>query len=113
MRFFYWRMYNKGMKINEVGLEDLKRELKNQLPFLRKRYSVNSLGVFGSFVKGQQKSRSDVDLLVTFSETPGLFKFIEMENYLSDLLGKKVDLVMKDALKPEIGRRILNEVEQI
>ena len=101
------------MKSNDLNLEDLKRELKNQLPFLRKKYLVSSLSIFGSYVKGQQKSKSDVDLLVIFSETPGLLKFIEMENYLSDLLGLKVDLVMKDALKPEIGKRILNEVQQI
>ena len=101
------------MNSNDLNLEDIKRELKNQLPFLRKKYLVSSLSIFGSFVKDQQKPKSDVDLLVIFSETPGLFKFIEMENYLSDFLGIKVDLVMKDALKPEIGKRILNEVQQI
>ena len=49
-------------------------------------------------------------MLVEFYETPGLLRFIAMENYLSDLLGVKVDLVMKDALKPAIGKRILAEV---
>ena len=52
---------------------------------------------------------SDLDLLVTFDETPNLLKFIGMENHLADLLGVKVDLVMKDALKPRIGKRILSE----
>ena len=71
---------------------------------------VKSLGVFGSFVKGEQTENSDLDLLVEFNETPGLLRFIAMENYLSDLLGVKVDLVMKDALKSAIGKRILAEV---
>ena len=63
-----------------------------------------------SYVKGKQTKDSDLDLLVEFYETPGLLRFIAMENYLSDMLGVKVDLVMKDALKPAIGKRILAEV---
>ena len=56
---------------------------------------------------------SDLDLLVSFDDTPGLLKFIEMENYISDLLGVKVDLVMREALKPGIDERILKEVALI
>ena len=54
-----------------------------------------------------------MDILVTFSETPSLFKFIELENFLSDNLGIKVDLVMRDALKPAIKKRILSEVIKV
>jgi len=71
---------------------------------------VKSLGVFGSYVRQEQSTGSDLDLLVTFYEPPGLLKFIELENYLTDLSGIKVDLVMQDALKPRIGERILSEV---
>ena len=56
---------------------------------------------------------SDLDLLVRFHRTPGLIRFIELENYLSDLLGVRVDLVMAEALKPNIGQRVLAEVEPI
>ena len=77
---------------------------------MAKQYHVESLGVFGSYVRNEQKADSDLDLLVTFSKTPGLLRFIELENHLSDLLGIKVDLVMKDALKPNIGKHILREV---
>lgn len=84
--------------------------LQRQMPKLRDRYQVESLGVFGSFVRQEQLPDSDLDLLVTFRETPGLLRYIELENYLSDLLGVQVDLVMKDALKPHIGKRILEEV---
>jgi len=84
--------------------------LRRQLPLLAERYQVESLGVFGSYVRHDQSPESDLDVLVTFYEPPGLLKFIELENYLSDVLGVKIDLVMKDALKPRIGERILQEV---
>ena len=84
--------------------------LRQLLPRLMELYLVKSLGVFGSYVRGEQKKGSDLDMLVEFYEPPGLLKFIEMEHYLSDILGVKVDLVMKDALKPAIGRHILKEV---
>ena len=47
---------------------------------------------------------------MTFAVTPGLFRFVELENHLTDLLGVKVDLVMRDALKPAIGQRVLAEM---
>jgi hypothetical protein len=84
--------------------------LRQNLPFLGERYQVESLGVFGSYVRNVQRVDSDLDLLVTFRRPPSLLQFIELENYLSDLLGVKVDLVMKDTLKHRIGKRILREV---
>jgi hypothetical protein len=83
--------------------------LRENLPFLRERYLVESLGIFGSFVRDDQRAESDLDLLVSFRKPPSLLKFIELENYLSDL-GIRVDLVMKDTLKRRIGKRILQEV---
>ena len=84
--------------------------LRQHLPELREKYSVSYIGIFGSYIRGEQTKDSDLDILVQFEKTPGLLKYIELENYLSDLLGVKVDLVMKSALKPNIGKRILNEV---
>jgi len=92
------------------NLAQLKRALRRQLPSLADRFGVKSLGVFGSYVRQEEGEGSDLDVLVEFHETPGLFKFIELENHLTDLLGVRVDLVMKDALKPRIGQRILQEV---
>ncbi len=83
--------------------------LRRALPELALHYSVKSLAVFGSYARNEQRSGSDLDLLVEFVEPPSLLKFIEIENNLSDLLGIKVDLVMKDALKPRIGARVLSE----
>ena len=84
--------------------------LRRQLPKLQTRFRVRYLGVFGSYVQGTPRRGSDLDVLVDFAEEPSLFEFIELERYLSTLLGVKVDLVMKAALKPLIGRQILSEV---
>ena len=94
----------------QLSLKNVLSTLQAQMPYLSDKYYVESLGVFGSFVKNVQDEESDLDLLVTFHEVPGLLKFLELENYLSDQLGVKVDLVMKTALKPKIGQRILSEV---
>jgi len=96
--------------MNQPELAKVQKKLQEQFPYLVERYNVESLGIFGSYVRHQQNPDSDLDLLVTFREAPGLLKFLELENYLSDVLGIKVDLVMKNALKPRIGARILNEV---
>lgn len=61
-------------------------------------------------MRGEQEPESDLDILVEFEEAPSLFEYIRLEDYLSGILGVKVDLVMKSALKPAIGKRILYEV---
>ena len=88
----------------------LAKLLREALPELAERYSVESLGVFGSYARNEQGTQSDLDVLVEFGETPSLLRFIELEGRLEELLGVRVDLVMKDALKPWIGKRILEEV---
>ena len=92
-----------------LSLEKILEILRQQIPMLMERYSVERLEVFGSYVRSEQKSDSDLDILVTFKEDPSLLTLIAIENYLSDLLGVKVDLVMKDSLKPKIGQQILRE----
>ena len=78
---------------------------------LQRRFGIRSLGVFGSYVRGEQKRGSDLDLLVEFDDRAlSLFDFVEIEHYMSDLLGVKVDLVEKSTLKPVIGRHVLAEV---
>lgn len=77
------------------------------------QYNVKYIGLFGSYIRGEQTPESDLGILVEFSKTPTLFQFINLENYLSDNLGIKVDLVMKDSLKPNIGKHILNEVRTV
>jgi hypothetical protein len=98
---------------SQFNLSQLKEKLHEQLPFLSEKYRVKSLGVFGSYVRDQQRPDSDLDVLVTFEKLPSLLKFIELENYLTDKLGIKVDLVLKDSLKPRIGERLAGEVISI
>ena len=92
------------------NVETIKRILIQHKADLRQKFKVKTIGVFGSYVRGEQKRNSDVDILVEFEEPIGLFEFMELENHLSDLLDVKVDLVSKKALKPHIGEHILAEV---
>ena len=73
-------------------------------------YHVRSLALFGSMARNEAGPDSDVDLLVEFNEDPSLLGFIHLEHELGDLLGIKVDLVLKRALKPGIDRRVLAEL---
>ena len=91
-------------------LQTILSVLRQKLPFIRTQYDVNLLGVFGSYRRGEQTPTSDLDLLVAFRETPGLLKYIELEHYLSDLIGVKVDLSMGDALKARVGENAQQEV---
>ena len=93
-------------------LQSIQATLRQHLPEVQQKYRVRQIGVFGSFVRGEQTESSDIDVLVEFDPTArfGLLTFCQLENELSDLLNRKVDLVMKDGLKPRIGERILEEV---
>jgi predicted nucleotidyltransferase len=74
------------------------------------KYGVKEIGIFGSYLREEQKETSDIDILVEFIRPVGMLTFINLKNYLSDLFGINVDLVMKKALKPRIGQKILSEV---
>ena len=97
-------------------LDSLQRMLREMLPDLRARYGVRYLGVFGSYATGRQTKRSDVDLLVDFDESAddlSLFQFVALEQELGKAVGHKVDLVERSALKPFIGKRVLEEVNPV
>jgi predicted nucleotidyltransferase len=96
-------------------LKEIKTQLETLKPLLGEQYGVETIGVFGSYIRGEQTKKSDVDILVTFREGahPGFFKFLEIEEFLAKELGVKVDLVTKDALKPYIGKHILEEVVMV
>jgi hypothetical protein len=99
--------------MNMKKIEEIKSKLEELKPILKEKFKVKSIGVFGSYISGKEKEKSDLDILVEFEEPVSLLKFIELENYLSDSIGVKVDLVMKSALKPRIGKHILEEVVNI
>lgn len=87
--------------------------IRNSKPVLETRYGVKRLGLFGSYVRNQQRKKSDIDLLVAFHREIDLFEFLELREFLEAELHNKVDLVMESALKPTIGKRILAEVEYV
>ncbi len=91
-------------------IEEIRKTLKDHKDNLRNEYGVTEIGIFGSYVKGMQKESSDIDILIEFRRAVGLIAFVRLKNRLTELLGIRVDLVMKKALKPKIGERILNEV---
>ena len=91
-------------------LEAKLKRLKEIKPEIEKNYFVKQIGVFGSYIRNEEKSGSDLDILVEFYKPIDIFKFIELERFLSQALNIKVDLVSKNALKPFIGRKILKEL---
>ncbi len=92
------------------SLAEKKRLLQKAFPQLQHRYGVRQLWLFGSHVRGEQTTKSDLDVLVDFTVPPTLFQFVRLQDELSDLLGISVDLVMKTALKQQIGEQILSEM---
>ncbi|GBD88235.1 nucleotidyltransferase domain protein [bacterium BMS3Abin03] len=95
------------------NLLNIKNKLRTELPKLKKEFNVKTIEVFGSYIKNKQTKKSDIDLLITFTITPGLLKFIALENYLSDLLQIKVDLIMKNSIKQRLRKNILSETVKI
>jgi len=89
--------------------EDILKTMKKELPYLKEKFKVKSIGIFGSYARGEQTKTSDIDMLVEFDAPVGFFKFIDLENYLSKKLRVKVDLVTPDALKPLIKPQIIEE----
>ena len=98
------------MEDKTKSIQKIKRILSSHKKDLSAEYGVREIGIFGSYVKDENKKKSDIDILVELDKPMGFFKFIRLERYLSELLGAKVDLVTKNALKPHIGKRILSEV---
>ena len=93
-------------------LSEIKQILREQEPYLQDAFGVHIVGVFGSYVRQEERSDSDIDVLVELERPPrlSLIDLVELEYYLSDLLEAKVDIAIKANLRKRIGRRILDEV---
>lgn len=98
------------MSSTRQSLGDIRRILKENFELLREKYNIREIGVFGSYVRGEQKKKSDVDILVEFEEPVSLLKLVSLENYLTDFIGVDVDLIPKEDIRPELKERILKEV---
>lgn len=90
-------------------LEDIKKILLENKQILKEKYKVKTLAIFGSYVRGEQKKSSDIDILVEFEQPVG-FLFFHLERYLEEILGIKVDLVTIDAIKPNRVKYILKDL---
>jgi uncharacterized protein len=95
------------------ALQEIKQIISAHKRQLADDYHVSTIGIFGSYVSGLSSENSDIDILVEFEKPVGFVKFIRLENYLSNLIGVKVDLVTKKALKPYMGQNILRELESV
>lgn len=95
-----------------MDLGEVKEVLSSQKQVLLDKFKVKEIGVFGSYVRGEQEELSDIDILVDFAEPVG-WEFIDLLEYLEDVLGRKVDLVTPDALRPQFKERILREVAYV
>ena len=89
--------------------KDIEKLLTNNKPILKKRFHVEKIGIFGSYARGEQTEHSDIDILVTFSSPIG-WEFVDLKEYLEEILGRSVDLVTIPALKPQMKDDILREV---
>lgn len=96
-------------------LTEIKSRLQAQKPYLYEKYGVTEIGIFGSYVRGEQKPDSDIDILVELTDPPriSLLGLVDLQYYLSDLLGMEVDVAVKRNLRKRIGQRILSEVQPV
>ncbi|MGM0405901.1 MAG: nucleotidyltransferase family protein [Thermoplasmatota archaeon] len=90
-------------------LEEIKRKLREHKPYLKEKYNVKKIGIFGSYVHGDQAGSSDIDLLVEFSEPIG-WEIVDLKEELETLLDRPIDIVTKDALKPRLKTQIMEDV---
>lgn len=94
------------------SIEEVKEIIVQNQVILEQKYKVKSLAFFGSFVRGEQKKGSDIDVMVEFSEPVGLL-FVHLADYLEEILGMKVDLLTPEAVKPNRRKYIMDELEYV
>ncbi|RPH83422.1 MAG: nucleotidyltransferase [Desulfobacteraceae bacterium] len=97
------------MECTNVNRAEILKKLADHRVELKSRFAVSSLSIFGSVARGYATEESDLDILVSFQETPGLLKFLELKAHLENLFQCRVDLVTKNALKKQLREQILKE----
>jgi len=96
-----------------TNFEEIREVIQKHKNELREQYGLKEIGIFGSYVRGEQKEESDLDILVELEKPVGFVRFLKLEKALTQLLGLHVEIVTKKALKPHIGKRILQEVKYV
>lgn len=102
--------------MNNLNIVEIKKILEKNNNYLRQTFHVREIGIFGSFVKGEEKTDndSDIDILIAFNKGyKDFFNYMRLKYYLEDILGREVDLVIKEAVKPRLKERIFREVEYV
>jgi predicted nucleotidyltransferase len=99
---------------SEMDADNIFIKIEGNLPYLKRVYHIKKIGIFGSFIRGEQTENSDIDLLVEFEKGHSdLFNYMRLKDYLERLLGRKVDMVLKKALRPQLRENIFSEVKYI
>lgn len=96
-------------RIMQKSLDDVKQQLQALKPTLKKRFKVETVDIFGSYARGVQTEKSDIDILVTYSEGADLLLVAGLRRYLRRKMRVKVDVVSKKYLNPLIKDHVLNE----
>ena len=97
-------------KVKVTSLDEIKDVIDKHRSELRRQFHVDKIGVFGSYARGDQKKRSDIDFLVTFEKTISLFDHVDLTIYLKELMGCKVDVIPHDNLRPELREYVLKDL---
>ncbi|MGQ4915341.1 MAG: nucleotidyltransferase family protein [Candidatus Asgardarchaeia archaeon] len=99
--------------MRHINLDEILKILKRHKEELKRKFKVKEIGIFGSYVRGEETKDSDIDILVEFEEVPDFFDFIKLERYLEEILGFKVDLQTRDSISPYIRKHIEREVKYV
>ncbi|AEP12689.1 putative nucleotidyltransferase [Chloracidobacterium thermophilum B] len=102
--------FRRGKVVAMAGdVQSLLRQLEGVAEEIRRRYRAEIVGIFGSYVRGEQRETSDLDVLVRFTPGATLFDLVGLADFLEERLGIRVDIVPVDALREEIRDRVLQE----
>ena len=97
-------------KVKVTSLDEIKELIQQHKPELKRQFHVVKIGVFGSYARGTQKKRSDIDFLVSFDKAISLFDHVDLTIYLKGIMGHKVDVVQSDNLRPELREYVLQDL---
>lgn len=97
-----------------MDANEIERKLEEKKVHIKRVFHIREIGIFGSFIRGEQNASSDIDVIVEFEKGhKDFFNYMRLKHYLEELLGRKVDLVIKNAVKPRLRKRIFSEVEYV
>ena len=97
-----------------MNIKLIETKLEEKKSYLEENFHIKEIGIFGSFIRGEQTASSDIDILVDFEKGhKDFFNYMRLKYYLEELLERKVDLVIKNAVKSRLRERIFSEVEYV